>query len=99
MFVEDSLSAWPLGTFRGVLAAKTELEARTSHGYELCVAPFLIRAVRGVDSKIVLVFYLVQVSVLHENLSIPVVCKIRLWGTTQDSIEFARLLAEAGCQV
>jgi len=39
------------------------------------------------------------VSVLHQNLKIPVFCKIRLLPDLEETLTFARMLEEAGCQL
>jgi len=40
-----------------------------------------------------------MVSTLHQNLSIPVCCKIRLLPELQDTIALAQLLEKSGCQL
>uniref|UniRef100_T1GEL4 DUS-like FMN-binding domain-containing protein n=1 Tax=Megaselia scalaris TaxID=36166 RepID=T1GEL4_MEGSC len=38
-------------------------------------------------------------SLLHKNLSIPVTCKIRIFEDRAKTIEYAKLLENAGCQL
>ncbi|KAL6068782.1 tRNA-dihydrouridine(16/17) synthase [NAD(P)(+)]-like protein [Balamuthia mandrillaris] len=40
-----------------------------------------------------------MVSILHKNLSVPVTCKIRLLPSLEDTIEMAKRLEAAGCQM
>jgi tRNA-dihydrouridine synthase 1 len=39
------------------------------------------------------------VSVIHDNFSVPVTCKIRVFDDVQKTIDYAKMMESAGCQV
>lgn len=41
----------------------------------------------------------VLVRTLNDNLSIPVTCKIRVFGSVERSIQYAKMLEDAGCKM
>ena len=42
---------------------------------------------------------LLQVNTLHENLSIPVTAKFRVFPTVEKTVEYAKMLESAGAQM
>ncbi|TPX33736.1 hypothetical protein SmJEL517_g03481 [Synchytrium microbalum] len=40
-----------------------------------------------------------MITILHENLNIPVTCKIRVYPDVNKSIEYAKMVQDAGCQL
>lgn len=42
---------------------------------------------------------LFSVSLLNEKLSIPITCKIRVFDDLDKTLEYAKMLEKAGCQV
>ena len=41
----------------------------------------------------------ISVSLLNEKLSIPVTCKIRVFEDLEKTLNYAKMLEKAGCQV
>lgn len=39
------------------------------------------------------------VSTLHENLSVPITCKIRRFESVDKTVQYAKMLVDAGCQM
>jgi tRNA-dihydrouridine synthase 1 len=40
-----------------------------------------------------------MVKTLHENLKVPVTCKIRIFPQVEKTIEYAKMIEKAGCQM
>lgn len=47
----------------------------------------------------IIFFIIFAVSTLHKNLSVPVTCKIRRFGSVDKTIRYAKMLVDAGCQL
>jgi hypothetical protein len=42
---------------------------------------------------------IIAVRILHNNLKVPVTCKIRVFKDEEKTLQYAKLLTEAGCQL
>jgi len=42
---------------------------------------------------------IITVRILRDNLSTPVSCKVRIYPDISKSVEYARMLEDAGCQL
>lgn len=74
-----------------------------SPSIHLCLPSFLFQSYTlpilhsPVSNK--LSIFLCLVSTLHENVSVPITCKIRRFDDVEKTIKYAQMLVSAGCQM